>query len=83
MIPDLAPGSAIPHEIATQDAIQGFKAAETEAITRRRIAKRVRDEAKVEEPKTGPPSAARSLSCPTFFGCLHFAPGGIKKVDLS
>jgi|GEM_PF-1014070 hypothetical protein len=51
MIPDLDPGSAIPHEIATQDATQGFKAAETEAITRRRIAKRVRDEAKVEEPE--------------------------------
>ena len=30
---------------------QGFKAAETEGVTRRRIAKRVRDEAKVEEPE--------------------------------
>jgi hypothetical protein len=51
MIPDLAPGSAISNEIATQDATQGFKAAETEAVTRRRIPKRVRDEAKVEEPE--------------------------------
>ena len=51
MIPDFDPGSAIPHEMATLAASKGFKAAETEAITRRRIAKRVRDEAKVEEPE--------------------------------
>ena len=51
MIPDFDPGSAIPHEMATLAASKGFKAAETEAITRRRIAKRARDEAKVEEPE--------------------------------
>ena len=37
--------------MATLAASKGFKAAETEAVTRRRIAKRVRDEAKVEEPE--------------------------------
>jgi predicted nuclease with TOPRIM domain len=51
MIPDFDTGSAIPHEVATLAAFKGFKATETEAITRRRIAKRVRDEAKVEEPE--------------------------------
>ena len=51
MIPDFDPGSAIPHEMATLAASKGFKAAETEGVTRRRIAKRVRDEAKVEEPE--------------------------------
>jgi hypothetical protein len=39
------------HNLALMAASQGFKAAETEAITRRRIAKRARDEAKVEEPE--------------------------------
>jgi hypothetical protein len=33
-------------------AAQGFKAAETEAVTRRRIAKRTRDDAQVQEPET-------------------------------
>jgi len=51
MIPDLDPGSALPHEMATLVATKGFKLGETEAITRRRIAKRVRDEANVEEPE--------------------------------
>ena len=52
MIPDFDPGSAIPHEMATLAAGKSFKAAEVEAITRRRISKRVRDEAKVEGPET-------------------------------
>jgi len=39
------------HNLALMAASQGFKAAETEAITRRRIAKRARDEAKVEDPE--------------------------------
>ncbi len=51
MIPDFDSGSAIPHELATLAASKGVKATEAEAITRRRIAKRVRDEAKVEEPE--------------------------------
>jgi len=52
MIPDFDPGSAILHEMATLAAGKGFKAAEAEAITRRRISKRVRDEAKMEDPET-------------------------------
>jgi len=52
MISDFDPGSAIPHEMATLAARKGFKAAETEAITRRRIAKRTQDEVRVEEPAT-------------------------------
>ena len=51
MILDFDPGSAVPHEMATLAASKGFNATEAEAITRRRIAKRVRDEAKVEEPE--------------------------------
>ena len=45
-------GSTIPMDLAKLAASQGFKTAETEAITRRRIAKRVRDEAQVQEPET-------------------------------
>jgi len=47
--PVLVSQAQVLSEIATS---KGFKAAETEAITRRRIAKRARDEAKVEEPET-------------------------------
>ena len=39
-------------DLAKLAASKGFKAAEDEAVTRRRIAKRVRDEAKLEEPET-------------------------------
>jgi len=52
MIPDLDPGSTIPGQLVRLAVEKGFSEAETEAITRRRIAKRIRDEAKVaEEPE--------------------------------
>jgi head-tail adaptor len=48
----IGPGEAkIISEIVAIAVKDGFKAAETEAVTRRRIAKRVRDEANVEEPE--------------------------------
>ena len=50
MIPDFDQGSTIPHQMAGLAATQGFRAAEQEAITRRRIAKRARDESTVEDP---------------------------------
>jgi len=50
MIPNFDQGSTIPHELVSLAVTKGFATAETEAITRRRIAKRVRDEAQVEEP---------------------------------
>ncbi|PIU53314.1 MAG: hypothetical protein COS90_06785 [Deltaproteobacteria bacterium CG07_land_8_20_14_0_80_60_11] len=39
-------------DLAKLAASKGFKDAENEAVTRRRIAKRVRDDAKVEDPET-------------------------------
>lgn len=51
-IPGFDLGSTIPHELTRIAVDQGFKAAETESITRRRIAKRTRDDAQVQEPET-------------------------------
>ena len=50
ILPPIKPESL--EQMASMAVSQGFASAETEAITRRRIAKRTRDDAQVQEPET-------------------------------